>query len=199
VIFAGVDLVSMRVQAILGLQLSGAKNYQTHIRELFFCERSEHFFRRGAKGHAPVREPFFSERSEHLYLLERNVLRETLSNSAIVTSNTLFSDSRSAASSTHLSVSASVPSMLPFDRQILIIQLHPSISQDAVLSTRLLITLFKQDDIPHTLCTISGYAELEERRERYFGKKKDGDDDAAEEEGDIVDSEDHRRGDVCSS
>jgi hypothetical protein len=43
VIFAGVDLVSVRVRATLPLQLSGAKNY--HLREPFFCERSEHLYR----------------------------------------------------------------------------------------------------------------------------------------------------------
>lgn len=41
--------------------------------------------------------------------------------------------------------------------------------QDALLASRILITLLKQDDIPHTLIPISGYAELEERKVELFG------------------------------
>ncbi len=49
--------------------------------------------------------------------------------------------------------------------------------QDAVLASRTLIAMLRQDDVPHTLCTISGYAELEACKERYFGRQRDEDED----------------------
>jgi hypothetical protein len=68
--------------------------------------------------------------------------------------------------------------------------------QDGVLSTRTLISLLKQDDVPHTLCTISGYAELEEKRVRYFGQRRgavgEDDEDGEDDRDAVVD----RRSDV---
>lgn len=39
--------------------------------------------------------------------------------------------------------------------------------------------MLKQDDVPHSLCTVAGYAELEVLRERFFGIRSDEDDEEA--------------------
>ena len=41
--------------------------------------------------------------------------------------------------------------------------------QDALLAAHVLVNLFKQEDIPHSLIPIGGYAELENRRDQIFG------------------------------
>jgi hypothetical protein len=41
--------------------------------------------------------------------------------------------------------------------------------QDALLASRILVSLLRQEDIPYTLIPIGGYSELEARKNQIFG------------------------------
>jgi hypothetical protein len=49
-------------------------------------------------------------------------------------------------------------------------------SQDALLASRILVNLLRQEDIPYTLIPIGGYSELEARKNQIFGIDPDADD-----------------------
>lgn len=48
-------------------------------------------------------------------------------------------------------------------------------SQDALLASRILVNLLRQEDIPYTLIPIGGYSELEARKNQIFGIDLDAD------------------------
>jgi hypothetical protein len=47
--------------------------------------------------------------------------------------------------------------------------------QDALLASRILVSLLRQEDIPYTLIPIGGYSELEARKNQIFGIDPDAD------------------------
>lgn len=49
--------------------------------------------------------------------------------------------------------------------------------QDALLASRILVSLLRQEDIPYTLIPIGGYSELEARKNQIFGIDPDADED----------------------
>lgn len=46
-----------------------------------------------------------------------------------------------------------------------------AVRQDALLASHVLVNLFKQEDIPHSLIPIGGYTELETRKDQIFGSE----------------------------
>ncbi|GHJ86317.1 hypothetical protein NliqN6_2719 [Naganishia liquefaciens] len=52
-----------------------------------------------------------------------------------------------------------------------------AIDLDALLASRILVNLLRQEDIPYTLIPISGYSELEARKNQIFGIDPDADED----------------------
>lgn len=65
-----------------------------------------------------------------------------------------------------------------------------AVDVDALLASKILINLFKQDDVPHTLIPITGYDELQRRKDQLFGTGEE--DDEEDEDGEGRDGEERQ-------
>lgn len=72
-----------------------------------------------------------------------------------------------------------------------VVILASAVDADAVLASRVLVSLLRQDDVPHTVVPVTGYAELARKRRQLFGRRRGGDDeDEDDDESDLEGSDD---------
>lgn len=79
-----------------------------------------------------------------------------------------------------------------------VVILASAVDADAVLASRVLVSLLRQDDVPHTVVPVTGYAELARKRRQLFGRRRAGggrdgsdDDDDDDDSSDGDDGDDH--------